>query len=325
VAGRLGTRVVAILVPVLAALALTGSGSWKFEGPWAVSYGDLLSHPEANLFYPGSRLLQSGGWEEYAELCRGPGLMCTPGDVPAFVENQLVVDGASPSEIYGWYQDELSASGWRPAPSGDSIHIQAYVRGPGERFDVNVQTVDDSPELPGIQRSVVLYFTGYRLGTCPSIEAGCHSHLVAVGPNDPGPAKHLPSARTYLDDVTNRPEAHLYFPASSLVGSNGYGEGAGHLFGFDDPWVRVDLIAPVATREEIEGWYRSELAARGYRLVATDSSGVTEEYRRGSEIFKLILPEPDNSRGPYSVAGLMFTAIYQIDTCEGHHPPVCRA
>jgi hypothetical protein len=250
--------------------------------------------------------------------------MCTRGDAPAFVGHQLVVDGASPSQISGWYGDKLSAAGWRPTPSGDSIHIQAYVREPGEHFDVNVHSVDDSRELLGVQRPVVLYFTGYQLGTCPSLEARCHTHLVPAGPDDPGPTTHLPSAWIYFDDVTNRPEAHLYFPASSLVGSNGYGEGAGHLFGFDDPWARADLIAPVATKEEIEGWYRNELSARGYRPVPADSSGVTEEYRRGSEILKLIVPNPDNSRRPYGVAGLMFATIYEIDTCDGHHPPVCR-
>ncbi len=301
-----------------------GSGSGKFEGLWAVSYGDLLSLPEANLFYPGSRLLQAGGWEEYAELCGGDSLMCTRGDVPAFISNQLVVEDVIAGQIFGWYQDKLTAAGWRPEPSGDSIHIQAYVREPEEHFNVNVHSVDDSRELLGVQQPVVLYFTGYQLGTCPSIESGCRSHLVPAGPNDPGPAKALPSARIYLDDVRNRPEAHLYFPASSLVGSNGYGEGAGHLFGFDDPWVRVDLIAPVATREEIDRWYHNELATRGYRLVATDSLGVTEEYRRGAEIFKLILPDPDNSRRPYGVAGLLFTVIYEIDTCAGHHSPLCR-
>jgi hypothetical protein len=148
--------------------------------------------------------------------------------------------------------------------------------------------------------------------------------LIAARPNDPDPAKPLPSGWIYLDDVTNRPDAHLYFPASSVVGSNGYGEGAGHLFGFDDPWVRVDLIAPAATKGEIEGWYKTELAARGYRLLPIPSSGVTKEFRRGAEIFKLILPGADSSRGPYGVAGLMFAVIYEVDTCEGHHPPVCR-
>jgi hypothetical protein len=280
-----------ILFPVLTALALTGSE--KVQGPWAVSYGDLLSHPEANLFYPGSRLLQSGGWGEYTELC-GLQLMCTPGDVAAFVGNQLVVEDVPPSQIFGWYQDKLTAAGWRPEPSGDSLHIAAFGRGPGEHFDLNVHNGEESRELLGGRHPGILYFTG------------------------------IPTSWVYLDDVTNRPEGHLYFPGSSLVGSNGYAEGAGHLFGFDNPWVEEDLIAPAATRGEIEGWYQTELAGRGYQLVGTNSTGVADEFRRGTEIFKLILSEAKYSRGPYGVAGLMFSVEYEIDTCQGHHPPVCR-
>jgi hypothetical protein len=133
----------------------------------------------------------------------------------------------------------------------------------------------------------------------------------------------MPSGRIYYEEMTNRPEAHLYFPASSLTGSDGYGEGAGHLFGFDDPWVRSDLIVETATKEQVEAWYENELAVRGYALVATNSPGL-REYRRGSEIFKLILPDADQSRDPYGVTGLLYAVIYEIDTCQGHHPPICR-
>src|SRR6266702_6194791 len=115
-ASRLGTRVLLFLVTALTTLALTGSGN--VQGPWAVSYADLLSHREANLFYPGSRLIQSGGWGEYAERCHSVSLTCTPGDLPAFVANQLVVEDVLPTQIFGWYQDNLSATGWRPGPSG---------------------------------------------------------------------------------------------------------------------------------------------------------------------------------------------------------------
>jgi len=320
-ASRVDARVLLILVTTLTALELTGSSN--VQGPWAVSYADLLAHPEANLAYPGSRLLQSGGWGEYAEHC-GPNLMCTPGDRPAHIENQFVVENVLPTQIFGWYQDMLSAGGWRPGPSGDSVHIQAYVRAPGEYFDLNVHNLEESRELLGSQGQVVLYFTGYRLGTCPSISAGCHSDLVAAAPNDPGPAKPLPSAWIYLDDLTNRPEAHLYFPGSSVVGSNGYGEGAGHLFGFSDPWLGVDLIAPAATRGEIEDWYQTQLTVRGYQRVGTTPLRAVEEFQRGAEIVKLTLPGNDYCCEPYGAAGLMYAVVYQIDTCEGHHPPQCR-
>jgi hypothetical protein len=67
----------------LTALGLTGSGN--VQGPWAVGYADLLSHPAARLFYPGSRLQVSSGWTEYPERCGDPLVICTPRDVPAIV------------------------------------------------------------------------------------------------------------------------------------------------------------------------------------------------------------------------------------------------
>ena len=317
-----------IAVSVVIALALNGSGSDRsgsaqFEGPWAVSYGALLSHREANLYYPGSRILYRGGWEEFAELCRSVALMCTPGDVPGWIENQLVVEGPSPGQVSSWYDDQLRKAGWRPAPSGDALRIHAYVRRPREAFQISIHGVDESQALLGVQRPMVLYFTSYGLGTCPSIQAGCRSDLVPVTPNDTSPPAAMSSGWIYYEEITNRPEAHLYFPASSLIGSDGYGEGAGHLVGFDDPWVRSDLIVETATKEQVEAWYGNELALRGYALVGTDSSGL-REYRRSSEIFKLILPDGDRSRVPYGVAGLVYAIIYEIDTCQGHHPPICR-
>lgn len=329
VAARPGTRVSLIIVSLLTALALNGSGSnfggsgsGKFEGPTAVGYGALLSHREANLYYPGSRVLSRGGWEEYAELCRGAALMCTRGDVPAWIDNQLVVEIARATQVSGWYDNQLLEAGWRSAPSGDALHSHVYARRPDEDFQLTTYSVDESQTLLGVQRSVVLYYTRYQLGTCPSVEAGCRSGMLPIPPNDTRPAVAISSERIYYDDIANRAEAHLYFPASSVMGSHGYGEGAGHLFGFDDPWVRSDLISETATKEEVEAWYEQKLARRGYGLIGTDTSG-TREYRCGSEIFKLIVPDGDPTRGPYGVTGLMYAVIYEIDTCQGHHPPIC--
>src|SRR5690349_12073128 len=130
-----------ILISVLAALGLSGSGTRGAPSAVgftqrAVGFTQILSHPEARLFYPGSRLQVSYGWAEYAERCGDPLVICTPRDVPAIVRNQLLVEKATPSQIFAWYQVELSASGWHPAPSADSVHFHAYVRGPAEQFDV---------------------------------------------------------------------------------------------------------------------------------------------------------------------------------------------
>src|SRR5438874_13172438 len=97
-ASRVDARVLLILVTTLTALELTGSSN--VEGPWAVSYADLLAHPEANLAYPGSRVLDSGGWCVYVEHC-GPCLRLTPGQSPGYVEKQLVVVHILPNHILG--------------------------------------------------------------------------------------------------------------------------------------------------------------------------------------------------------------------------------
>jgi hypothetical protein len=199
---------------------------------------------------------------------------------------------------------------------------RTYVREPDETFLVHVFSAD-LPQTLGVQRAVAHYITRYQLGTCPPSEAGCRTTWIQVGPNDTRPARILRAPWLYYDDVTSRPEAHLYFPGSSLMGSYGSGQGAGHLVGFDDPWVRADLITPTARKEEVTVWYRKELAARGYRLVRTESSGPTE-YRRGSERFRLFVPTFDSSLRPYRVPGLRYTTEYEIDTCAGHHPPTCR-
>lgn len=313
-----------ILISVLAALGLTGSG--RTGAPWAVGFTEILSHPEARLFYPGSRLQVSYGWAEYAERCGDPLVICTPRDVPAIVRNQLLVEKATPSQIFGWYQGELSASGWHPAPLADSVHFHAYVRGPAEQFDVKIPSPEQSAVFTGRQRDLVLYYARYQLGTCPSIDAGCRTHFLATRANDPGPPGRLPTTRLYVDDVADRPEAHLYFPGSSPIGSEGQAEGAYHLLGVDNPSIRVDLITPAATRNEIERWYRAELAARGYELVVTNGMGAQDLFRRGPETFKLLVGGLGlrSSRGPYGTVGLMFSVVYEIDACALQNPRPCR-
>lgn len=80
---------------VLAAAALAACGE--------VTYSDLLSHPESHLYYPGSKVVaRSGGGED-------SGL--DTGRIPAKTTVVLAVD-APMSDIYGWYEAHLAATGW---------------------------------------------------------------------------------------------------------------------------------------------------------------------------------------------------------------------
>jgi hypothetical protein len=233
-AGRLRTVASVALISILPALVLTSSAAPQkqspgpgFDGPWAVSYQDLISDPAASLFYPRSEILQEGGWQEFAELCHGAALMCSPGDVPAFVETQLAVDGLEPQEIFLWYDTELTAMGWRPEASTDNIHTARYAKGEDSQFVLFVDDLPTSQELIGGPDSVLFYSIRYSKGTCPSIDAGCRSHLVPAISDFRRDATMPSSARINFEDLDSRSDAHLFYPGSSLMGSNGYGEGRG--------------------------------------------------------------------------------------------------
>jgi hypothetical protein len=67
-----------------------------------VTQDDLAKRPEAHLFYPGSRVLETRGQNE--QVTEG-------GTRIAEVITDLSVD-AQPDQIYSWYSHELTAKGW---------------------------------------------------------------------------------------------------------------------------------------------------------------------------------------------------------------------
>ena len=69
-----------------------------------VTKQDLLARPESHLYYPGSRVIQSHAAGEVDRPLEG--------DFPAAVQTYLEVDGVTDQEVYGWYQAELTRSGW---------------------------------------------------------------------------------------------------------------------------------------------------------------------------------------------------------------------
>lgn len=67
-----------------------------------VSYEELISHPEARLYYPGSQVLSAQGTGEEQGI-----------DVhtwASFTSNLRV--NASPTQILSWYERELESRGW---------------------------------------------------------------------------------------------------------------------------------------------------------------------------------------------------------------------
>lgn len=95
-----------------------------------VSYSDLLSHPEARLFYPDSRVItRAGGGEERSGL--------DTGRTPAQTTVVLAVD-APMSQIYAWYEARLAAMGWRLRKT-ETINggYELFTKGKNQVFQVS--------------------------------------------------------------------------------------------------------------------------------------------------------------------------------------------
>src|SRR5438309_2084266 len=69
----------------------------------SVTAKDLKAAPEANLYYPGSKVLGTSGSDERSGLT---------GDYPAEVRADLQSD-ASADALYGWYSTHLQRLGWK--------------------------------------------------------------------------------------------------------------------------------------------------------------------------------------------------------------------
>ena len=70
-----------------------------------VTYKDVVSHAEAHLYYPGSRVVsREGGDEERGGLDTGRS--------PAVATTDLATD-ATMSQVYAWYEGQLKSRGWK--------------------------------------------------------------------------------------------------------------------------------------------------------------------------------------------------------------------
>lgn len=81
---------------VASAVMLTACGG--------VTYKDVVSHAEAHLYYPGSRVVSKAGGDEESGL--------DTGRIPAGATTDLATD-ATMSQVYAWYEGQLKSRGWK--------------------------------------------------------------------------------------------------------------------------------------------------------------------------------------------------------------------
>jgi hypothetical protein len=91
-------------VRIAAVVALTVASAAMLAACGGVTYKDVLSHPEAHLYYPGSRVVSKAGADESSGL--------DTGRMPAGATTNLAT-AATLSEVYAWYKAELTSRGWK--------------------------------------------------------------------------------------------------------------------------------------------------------------------------------------------------------------------
>jgi hypothetical protein len=289
-------RSLALPFALLTTLTLTSSNPAPLAPPVAVGYQELLSHREVTLYYPGSRVLNFYGNAEYPERCQStPSLMCVRADVPASISTILTAPATASADVFLWYQEQLSRRGWRPGYS-NADETRVYERAPGEAFRLVVQTPETSRTLLGGTEALIDYDTSYFLSTCPSIDAGCRTKI------EPPPANHV------------RPDDHLYFPRSVLMGADGSPSGPSGL------WIRAYLVASAGSRDAVVGWYDRTFGSHGWSKGP--SMPWLLEYRHGSEDLVVTFTSSPSQLG-YAVTGVGYTAVYSVDTCAGNPLPIC--
>jgi GrpB-like predicted nucleotidyltransferase (UPF0157 family) len=107
-----------VLVVLLAGIGLsyyteTSRGGDGLPDHRSVRAADLAGHPEATLFYPGSKLVSTVRSDQSSD----PG---NPTSGPAKIDTLLSV-AAAPDTVTSWYDRELAARGWRAVAAAPAI------------------------------------------------------------------------------------------------------------------------------------------------------------------------------------------------------------
>lgn len=119
-----------------AAIILTGCGG--------VTYKDLQSHAEAQLYYPGSHVISKAGADEQSGL--------DTGRIPAKATTALASSAPVP-QIYAWYETQLRSRGWSLRKT-ETINggYELFTRGKNEVFQVSQAS---APATYAIQYSIL--------------------------------------------------------------------------------------------------------------------------------------------------------------------------
>ena len=115
---------------------------------------NLRSHPEASLYYPDSKVLETRVYPEPTTDDDGP--------AEASIQTHLEATGkvgeaaSDYQAVFSWYSAYLTAHGWRAVGQPG---YQSFVRGLRERFEVNFDTNVSA-------HGWLQYSTAYRIEGC---------------------------------------------------------------------------------------------------------------------------------------------------------------
>ena len=126
-----------------------------------VTYQQVLSRPEAHLYYPGARVAESHGDGEIPSLLEG--------NRPAYTDAHLVASDATRQRVDDWYEAKLTASGWHLDSRTEAT--VSYGRDTRESFTIwFLQSASPDIEWDG---KGVLYSIHYQIAPCSQAGTSC--------------------------------------------------------------------------------------------------------------------------------------------------------
>jgi hypothetical protein len=119
-------------------------------------------------------------------------------------------------------------------------------------------------------------------------------------------------------ELASRPEAHLYFPGSSVVQVSRR-DMRGSLLSADEPAQVATTAATSASKNELIAWYENEMRSRGWvHTCAEVCSPVLHMWVRGKrEFFELDFPDPRFSDYVSTNLPTEYVADYELSPIIG--------
>jgi len=126
-----------------------------------VTQQQVLSRPEAHLYYPGAHVVGSSSAGEVPSSLEG--------NRPAFAETYLVVSNTSRQRIDDWYAKKLKEAGWHFDSRNDPN--VSYTRGTRESF--TIWFFKAAPTGVKWDGTGTLYSIGYQIAPCSRAGVSC--------------------------------------------------------------------------------------------------------------------------------------------------------